>query len=61
MQSIYLDYGIMEKFGGVVLTIGDFGWYDVGSWDCLGVIFPSDEKGNVVRGNILNDSTIESL
>ena len=30
---------------------GDFGWSDVGSWDCLDAVRPKDEKGNIVSGD----------
>lgn len=44
-----IDYGILERSEDVVVTPGDFGWNDVGSWDSLGAIFPPDENKNIVR------------
>lgn len=36
MQSISIDYGVMEKTVVPVRTLrGDFGWSDVGSWQAL--------------------------
>jgi len=34
---------------GLVATVpGDFGWNDIGDFDSLGKVLPSDEAGNVV-------------
>lgn len=53
IPSISVDYGIMERSNDVVVVPGDFGWNDVGSWDVLGSIFPTDEKGNIRRGETI--------
>lgn len=50
LPSISIDYGIMEKSRRVVLIRGDFGWNDVGSWDALEDVVPSD-AGNVIIGD----------
>ena len=39
LQSISVDYGIMERSDEVLVIPGSFGWNDVGSWDSLGAIF----------------------
>ena len=52
LDSISIDYGIMEKADKVYILPGDFGWSDVGSWDSLWEISPKDTKGNVA----LNES-----
>ncbi len=44
-----IDYGIMEKAGQVaVLSAHNLGWNDVGSWDSLFDVLPTDEHGNIV-------------
>ena len=44
-----IDYGIMEKAERVVvLPAADLGWNDVGSWESLFEVFPTDEHGNIV-------------
>ena len=45
----------------VVVVPGDFGWNDVGSWDVLGSIFPTDEKGNIRRGETIAIDTQNSV
>ncbi len=54
MESISIDYGVMERTDAISVIPGDFGWSDVGSWDMLGVIYPEDENGNVTVGDVLN-------
>jgi mannose-1-phosphate guanylyltransferase len=51
VPTVSIDYGIMEKAGRVAVIPVDFGWSDVGSWDALGGLFTTDEKGNTLRGS----------
>lgn len=50
LESISIDYGIMEKADNILMIPGDFGWDDVGSWVALERIRPRDEEGNVING-----------
>ena len=61
LQSISIDYGILERSDEVLVIPGDFGWNDVGSWDALGAIFPPDENGNIVKANHLGINTENSI
>lgn len=61
LQSISIDYGIMERSDEVVVIPGDFGWNDVGSWDSLGEVFPLDENGNITRGDFIAIDTRNSI
>jgi mannose-1-phosphate guanylyltransferase len=48
-----IDYGIMENAQNVaVIPAKDLGWSDVGSWDALFDILPSDKDGNIVMGGM---------
>lgn len=51
LTSTSIDYGIMEKTSDVYVIPAEFGWNDVGSWDSLSEVFPTDEDGNVVRAS----------
>lgn len=51
LQSISIDYGIMEKARSVYVIPAEFGWNDVGSWDALAAVFPTDDDQNVIRAN----------
>lgn len=57
LQSISIDYGIMERSSDVYVVPGDFGWNDVGSWDALGSIFSSDNNGNIVKADHIGVDT----
>ncbi len=61
IPSISIDYGIMERSDDVVVVPGDFGWNDVGSWDVLGAIYPTDEDGNIKRGDTVTINTNNSV
>ena len=54
VESISIDYGIMEKADNVYCIKGDFAWDDVGSWNALKRINGEDENQNT----ILNDKTV---
>jgi mannose-1-phosphate guanylyltransferase len=46
-----IDYGIMEHAQNVaVIPAAGLGWSDVGSWDSLFDVLPTDENGNLVMG-----------
>lgn len=57
IQSISIDYGVMERSDDVVVLAGDFGWNDVGSWDMLGAIYDTDDNGNIIIGDQINIET----
>lgn len=61
IESISIDYGIMEKSPDVYVVPGEFGWSDVGSFDMLGVLHDADENGNVKIGDQINVSTKNSI
>jgi len=53
IPSISIDYALMEKAEGVLMTKGDFGWSDVGAWSSLVDIWPRDGDGNASNGQLL--------
>lgn len=53
VQSVSVDYGIMEKADNVALMEAQFSWNDVGSWAALAKIWPQDDKGNARSGETL--------
>jgi mannose-1-phosphate guanylyltransferase len=52
IRGISIDYGVMEKAGNVYVVRGDFGWSDVGSWDEVVNLTPTDADGNALRGKV---------
>ena len=54
--AISIDYAIMEQTERAAVVPLNSAWSDVGSWDSLAALGPSDENGNVVTGEaVLND------
>ena len=52
VPSVSIDYGLMEKLSGAILTIPvAMGWNDVGSWATLKHLLPVDACGNFSSGN----------
>ncbi|MBN1480359.1 mannose-1-phosphate guanylyltransferase [candidate division KSB1 bacterium] len=57
-QSI--DFGVMEKAKNVYMVRADFGWSDLGTWEEVYKTSAKDENGNVVKGQPLLKSVINS-
>jgi mannose-1-phosphate guanylyltransferase len=57
VDSISIDYGIMERANDVLVIPGDFGWNDVGSWDALAAIYPPDDNQNIVNSDFIGLET----
>jgi mannose-1-phosphate guanylyltransferase len=45
LQSISIDYAILEKSHNIVVIPAEIGWNDVGNWEQYGSLFPADEQG----------------
>lgn len=45
--NVSIDFGIMEKAENVYVSLGDFGWSDLGTWGSLYDLSAKDEAGNV--------------
>ena len=45
--NVSIDFGIMEKANNVYVSLGDFGWSDLGTWSALYDLSPKDKDGNV--------------
>jgi len=61
MESISIDYGIMEKADNIFVIPGSFGWDDLGSWPALERIKKVDKSGNVVVGKHYGIDTTNSI
>lgn len=54
IQSISIDYGIMEKADNVCVQLCDFGWADLGQWNAIYDATQKDVNNNaVVQGKML--------
>ncbi|HEY7419457.1 MAG TPA: hypothetical protein VH593_30020, partial [Ktedonobacteraceae bacterium] len=45
LQSISIDYSILEKTRNLVVIPAQLGWNDVGNWEQYGALFPCDDQG----------------
>lgn len=54
LQSVSVDYGILERTADILVVPGEFGWSDVGSWDMLGALHAPDQQGNVAVGDVIS-------
>lgn len=61
MPAESIDYGIMEKADSIFTIPGNFGWDDVGSWLAIERINPTNDDGNVVRGDVVTIGTENSI
>lgn len=46
-ENVSIDFGIMEKANNVCVSLGDFGWSDLGTWSSLYDLSPKDKQDNV--------------
>ena len=53
VESVSVDYAVLERAPSVVVVPASFPWDDVGSWDALERLFPADDDGNVAVGDAL--------
>ena len=60
IESISIDYGVMEKSAKVQMVPVEMGWSDVGSWSALPEVVEPDSTGTVcinAAGHITFDSS----
>lgn len=50
VESISVDYGIMEHAKNIYLVEGNFHWNDLGSWESVYLADEKDENGNAGSG-----------
>lgn len=54
VESISVDFGIMEKAKDIYVIPGDFGWDDIGTWEAVGRYIEKDSYNNISMGNVRN-------
>ncbi|MDD3333882.1 MAG: mannose-1-phosphate guanylyltransferase [Eubacteriales bacterium] len=57
MQSISIDYGVMEKAKNIYILPAAFSWDDVGSWLALERINPLNDQQNIIHGDVITINT----
>jgi len=61
VQSISVDYAVLEKSNNVAMVQLDLGWSDIGSWTELGAMEPKDKSGNRIVGDAICHDTEDSV
>jgi len=61
LESISIDYAIMEKTGRAAVIPADIEWSDVGSWSALDEVSDRDASGNIISGNVIDFGSRDSI
>ncbi len=51
LESISIDYAVMEPSSNLVVLPTQFSWNDIGSWNAVASLVPPDAAGNRVHGD----------
>ncbi len=54
LESISIDYAIMERSRDIWMVPAKFRWSDLGSWAALDEVIKKDKTGNILKGNTIN-------
>jgi mannose-1-phosphate guanylyltransferase len=60
VESISVDYGIMEHAENIYLVEGNFRWNDLGSWASVYMFSEKDENRNAGKGEVIFQDTQNS-
>jgi mannose-1-phosphate guanylyltransferase/mannose-6-phosphate isomerase len=58
IDSISIDYAVMEKAKNIAVIAGDFGWSDIGAWNAVAAATPADSDGNTANRQSARGETI---
>lgn len=61
MESISIDYAIMEKTQKAEVVRLPSIWNDVGAWSAMWDVMPSDKDGNIIKGDVIALDTKNSF
>lgn len=54
LPDVTIDNGLMEVSDRIAVVPAEMGWSDVGDWHGLGALLDHDERGNCIRGDIID-------
>ena len=54
LESVSIDYGVMEQSARAAVIPVDFFWSDIGTWSSMDSVASRDKRGNVVTGNVVD-------
>lgn len=61
LNSVSIDYAVMEKTDHAAVIPADIGWSDVGSWTALDEVSEHDTAGNIMSGNVIDIGSHDSI
>ena len=61
LESISLDYGVMEKEKRIVMVEGRIPWDDIGDWAAMERIFEKDKDKNVFKGKVVSINSEDNI
>lgn len=61
LDAVSIDYAVLEKSKNVMVVPADIGWSDVGSWAALDEALPHDANGNIIKGNVIDVESRDSI
>ena len=61
LNSVSIDYGVMERSSDVLMVPAKFQWSDLGSWTSLDEIIDKDSSGNIRKGNTIDIGSHDSI
>ncbi len=61
VESISIDYAVMERASNVAMVRSSFGWDDVGAWNALERIQKTNEDGNMLVGDVVSIDLKDSI
>ena len=54
LESVSIDYGVLEKSSRIVVVPANIGWSDLGEWTAIHRLSPQDARGNTISDNVLD-------
>jgi len=61
LESISIDYAVMEGAQRVAVIPADIGWSDVGHWASIDAVRTADADGNIAQGDTVHVDTTNSV
>jgi len=61
VESVSVDYAVMERTENAAVVPAGFDWDDLGSWDALARVLDADADGNAILGDALTIDTADSV
>jgi len=61
MESISIDYGVLEKSKRLAVLPADIGWSDLGDWTTIHSLSAHDERGNTLSPQVIDKDSRNSF